>query len=37
MERNLNIPPTIIIRSGYEFNIVVVKDVVLEDIAHDAP
>jgi len=37
MERNLNVQPTIVIRAGYQFNVVVVKDVILEDISHDAP
>ncbi|MFH0754230.1 MAG: TrbI/VirB10 family protein [Candidatus Omnitrophota bacterium] len=36
MERNMNIQPTIVIRPGYKFNIVVVKDVILENITDDA-
>ena len=37
MERNLSIQPTIVIRPGYAFNIMVVKDVILEALADDAP
>ena len=37
MERNMSVQPTIVIRPGYEFNIVVVKDVILENMNNDAP
>ncbi len=36
MERNMNVQPTIVIRPGYQFNIVVVKDVILENM-NNAP
>ena len=37
MERNMSVQPTIVIRPGYKFNIVVVKDVILENMNNDAP
>ena len=35
IDKNLNIPPTIIIRAGYEFNVMVNKDIILEPVSED--
>ena len=35
VQKNLNISPTIMIRSGYEFNIIVNKDMILEPYTED--
>jgi type IV secretion system protein VirB10 len=32
LQKNMDVQPTIIIRPGYKFNIIVIKDMVLEDI-----
>ena len=35
IDKNLNIPPTIMIRAGYEFNIMVNKDIILDPVNDD--
>ena len=35
VDKNLNIPPTIIIRAGYEFNVMVNKDIILDPVTED--
>ena len=35
VDKNLNVPPTIIIRAGYEFNVMVNKDIILEPMSED--